>query len=79
MRPADRAREAERAGGEDCIAQLRSASEDVRRPTIEIEGIELKGDRATVRVVTRAAGQTRVKDDLELRLEGGRWLIEALS
>jgi hypothetical protein len=69
----------QRAGGEDCIAQLRSAAEDVRRPSIEIEGIELKGDRATVRVVTRAAGQTRVKDDLELRREGGRWLVEALG
>ena len=69
----------QRAGGEDCIAQLRSAAEDVRRPSIEIEGIELEGDRATVRVVTRAAGQTRVEDNLELRRESGRWLVEALG
>ncbi len=73
------ARARQRAGGEDCTAQLRSAAEDVRRPTIEIEGIDLKGDRATVRVVTRAVGQTRLEDDLELRRESGRWLVEALG
>jgi hypothetical protein len=69
----------QRAGGEDCISQLSSAAEDVRRPSIEIDGIELKGDRATVRVVTRAVGQTRVKDNLELRREAGRWRVESLG
>jgi hypothetical protein len=68
-----------RAGGKDCVAQLRSAGEDVRRPSIEIRGIDLKGDRATVEVETRADGQARVSDTLELRREDGRWLIEALS
>lgn len=68
-----------RAGGKDCVAQLRSAGEDVRRPSIEIRGIDLKGDRATVEVETRAEGQARVSDTLELRREDGRWLVEALS
>jgi len=68
-----------RAGGKDCVAQLRSSGEDVRRPSIEIRGIDLKDDRATVKVETRAEGQARVSDTLELRREDGRWLIEALS
>jgi hypothetical protein len=73
------ARARQRAGGDECVVQLRSAAEDVRRPKIEIAGIELKGDRATVRVATKAEGQARVTDSLELRRERGRWLVEALS
>ena len=69
----------ERSGGAECEAQLRSAGEDVRHPTIQIRGIDLKGSRASVEVITDAEGQARVKDTLELRREGGRWLIEALS
>jgi hypothetical protein len=68
-----------RAGGKDCVAQLRSAGEDVRRPRIEISAIDLKGGRATVEVQTRAEGQAVVTDTLELRREAGRWLVEALS
>jgi hypothetical protein len=68
-----------RAGGDDCVTQLRSAGEDVRRPVIRIRGIELKGNRATVKVATRAEGQALVNDTLELRREGGRWLVEAVS
>ena len=69
----------QRAGGTECAAQLRSAGEDVRRPSIVIRGIELQGDRATVKVVTRAEGQARVTDTLDLRRVRGRWLVEALS
>jgi hypothetical protein len=68
-----------RAGGDDCVTQLRSAGEGVRRPVIEIRGIELKGNSATVKVATRAEGQALVNDTLELRREGGRWLVEAVS
>jgi len=68
-----------RAGGRDCAAQLRSASEGLRRPRIELRGIEVEGERATVSVVTTARGQARVRDDLQLRREDGRWLIEALG
>ena len=67
-----------RAGGEDCAAQLRSAGEGVTRPTIELRGIDVKGERATVRVVTEAEGQARVADELRLAKRNGRWLVEAL-
>jgi len=68
-----------RAGGSECADQLDSAAEGVREPKIEVRGIDVKGDRATVRVSTSAVGQARVGDTLELRREGGRWLVEALS
>jgi hypothetical protein len=68
-----------RAGGGECVSQTRSAAEDVLRPSIQIEQIAVKGDRAVVRVSTTAQGQARVTDTLELRRTGGRWLIEALS
>jgi hypothetical protein len=67
------------AGGDDCAAQLRSAGEDLRRPSIELRGIEVKGERATVTVVTTARGQARVRDELQLRREDGRWLVDALG
>jgi hypothetical protein len=69
----------ERSGGAECAGQLASAGEEVRRPIIQIRGIELNGDRASVRVATVAEGQARVTDTLELRRQGGRWLVEALS
>jgi hypothetical protein len=69
----------ERAGGEECTRQLRSAAEGVEGPSIEIERIDLSKDRATVRVRTDAEGQARVTDELELRRQGGRWLVEALG
>ena len=68
-----------RAGGDECARQLRSAAEGVERPRIEIEAIDVKNDRATARVRTEAEGQARVSDELQLRREGDRWLIEALS
>jgi Putative lumazine-binding len=69
----------QRAGGDECVSQTRSAAEDVARPTIQIEQIAVKDDRAVVRVATTARGQARVTDMLELRRTGGEWLIEALS
>ena len=68
----------ERAGGDECESQMSSAAEDVRRPSIKIERIEVKADDATVEVVTQAEGQARVSDTLDLRRSGARWLIEAL-
>ena len=69
----------ERAGGDECTRQLRSAAEGVEGPSIEIERIEVTKDRAPVRVRTDAEGQERVTDELELRLQDGRWLVEALG
>ena len=68
-----------RAGGDECVGQLRSATEGLERPSIEIEEINVKDDRATVKVRTEAAGQARVSDELQLRREDTRWLIEALG
>ena len=73
------ARARKRAGGADCAPQLGSAAEGVRRPSIEIEGIEVKGNTAVVKVRTDAEGQASLTDELLLRREGGRWLVEALG
>lgn len=72
------ARARQRAGGDDCARFVRSAAEGVKRPSIEIRAIEVNGNRATVRVRTDAEGQARVTDELQLRREGGRWLVEAV-
>jgi hypothetical protein len=69
----------QRAGGDECVRQLRSAAEGVERPSIEIESIDVKQNRATVDVRTKAEGQARVGDELQLRRQGGRWLVEALG
>jgi hypothetical protein len=68
----------QRAGGDDCVRQLRSAAEGLKRPRIEIQRIEVKDNRAVARVRTEAEGQALVSDELVLRREGGRWLVEAL-
>jgi hypothetical protein len=68
----------ERAGGDDCVRQLTSAAEGLKRPRIEIQRIDVENDQATARVRTEAQGQALVSDELLLRREGGRWLIEAL-
>ena len=69
----------QRAGGDDCARQLRSAAGEVEQPELEIRAIDVKGNRATVRVRTDAEGQARVTDELRLRRQGGRWLVEALG
>jgi hypothetical protein len=68
----------QRAGGDDCVRQLRSAAEGLKRPRIEIQRIEVKDNRAWARVRTEAEGQALVSDELVLRREGARWLVEAL-
>jgi hypothetical protein len=68
-----------RAGGDECERQLRSAAEGVRRPTIEIEAIDVRGRTAAVKVRTTAVGQASARDELRLRREDGRWLVEALG
>jgi hypothetical protein len=68
-----------RAGGPDCARLTRSSAEGVRRPRIEVLGIELRGDAAEVRVRTRASGQAPVEDVLRLRRQGGEWRVDALA
>jgi hypothetical protein len=69
----------ERAGGEDCERLTRSAAADVTRPRIELKAIEVEGERARVRLVTRATGQAPVPEVLELRRENGGWRVESLA
>jgi hypothetical protein len=70
----------QRAGGPDCPRLLREAGADVRRPMIEIRGIQVReGGRASVEVRTRAAGQRAVSEVLQLRRENGEWRVEALG
>ena len=68
-----------RSGGDECAAQLRSAAEGVRRPSIDVHRIAVAGDGATVEVTTRADGQARLRDELRMRRVDGRWRVEALS
>jgi hypothetical protein len=70
----------ERAGGADCARLLGDAAADVRRPAIEVDGIQVReGGRASVEIRTRAEDQRTVSDVLELRKEDGEWRVEALS
>lgn len=67
------------AGGEECPGLLRRTARDVQDPSIRITSIEVQGNSATVAVRTRARGQAEARDELRLRLEGGRWRIAALG
>ena len=69
----------ERAGGAGCERQIGSAAEGLERPRIEVKSIEVKADRAAVRLQTKAAGQALVSDTLTLRKEDGEWRVEALA
>jgi hypothetical protein len=68
-----------RSGGDECERQLASATEAVKRPRIQIKAIDVKNNTATVRVRTTAEGQPALTDQLQLRRQGGRWLVEALG
>jgi hypothetical protein len=69
----------ERAGGEDCGRLLRSAADEIRQPSIEIRGIDVRGERATVLVRTRSEGQPPIADSLRLRREPDGWRVESLA
>ena len=68
-----------RAGGDDCAKELTAAAEGVHRPAIVIRGIEVNGNRATVKVATTAENQARLIDTLRLRRQDGRWLVDSVS
>jgi hypothetical protein len=67
-----------RSGGSRCPRLLRSRAGAVRRPRVELTRLAVRGDAATARVRTRAAGQPPRTDVVELRREGGEWRIEAV-
>ena len=68
-----------RAGGSDCPRLLRSTAEELRGPRIQILGIRIRGERAEVRVRSRAVGQPPLVDTLQLRRERGEYRIDSLS
>ena len=68
-----------RAGGRDCPRLLRSSARGLRRPRLSVLGIELSGERARVRVRTRARGQPPLEDVIELVRRGRGSRVEALA
>ena len=68
-----------RAGGKDCAALLRSATEDVRDPRVRLLSITVRGNTAQARVRTRAAGERAVDETIAFRRERGRYRISSLS
>jgi hypothetical protein len=68
-----------RAGGSDCSRRLASYAQGLRRPRIRLLSIRLAGDRASVRVRSRAVGQPPLTDRIELRRVGRGYRIEALD
>ena len=69
----------ERAGGDDCERLTRSSAEGIERPRIAIKAIQVEGTRARVEVATRATGQAKADEVLDLRRERGEWRVDALS
>jgi hypothetical protein len=67
-----------RAGGDDCVRLMRSTTVDTRAPKVEIAGIVVKGDRASVKVRSSERGQPAIVDELELVRQGDGYRIDAL-
>jgi hypothetical protein len=68
-----------RAGGGDCERLLRSSTQDVHRPSIQIVSIRIEGRRATVRIRSRASDQRPLEDEVELVRRRARYRISALA
>jgi len=66
-------------GGVRCPARLRRTAGEIEDPRIRIRTIRLRGDEATVEVITSARGQAPAPDAIELARERGRWRIAALG
>jgi len=66
-------------GGLRCPARLRRTAGDIEDPRIRIRTIRLRGDEATIEVITSARGQAPAPDAIELLRERGRWRIAALG
>jgi hypothetical protein len=68
-----------RAGGGGCPRLLRSNAEGIRRPRIRVLRIDVEGDRASVRVSSRARGQRPLTDVIDLRRVGGSYRVDSLA
>jgi hypothetical protein len=69
----------DQAGGKDCPRFVKRQAGDVRNPRIEIKDITVRRSGASVRVETRASGQARAPETIELVREGGRFRIASLG
>lgn len=67
------------AGGNQCESVLAVRARGVAKPRIKIRGIEVQGERASVRVTTTARGQVSVDDVIRLVRENGRFRVSSLS
>ncbi len=65
--------------GLPCELALQRALGTVKNPEITLGTVAVKGERATVRVTTAAAGQFPSSDTLSLRLVNDEWRIAALG
>ena len=73
------AAERKQAGGAECAQLLKRTAGDVRRPRIEIERIDVEGDKALATVETTASGQKPVRERIALVRERGKWRVAALA
>jgi hypothetical protein len=67
------------AGGRGCPAMLRRTAAGVKRPSILIRRIEVRGARASAEVRTRARGEAPSTETIELVREAGAFRIVSLS
>jgi hypothetical protein len=68
-----------RSGGSDCSRLLASTAQGLTGPRIQILAIDIEGDRAKVKVRSRAAGQPPLVDTILLRRERGSYRIDSLE
>ncbi len=68
-----------RGVGLPCEVGLQTGLGDVRRPTLEVTGVEVAGDEALARVNTAAAGQRPSSDTIKLVKEDDEWRIASLA
>ena len=67
------------SAGLPCEAAIRPEVGSTEKPTLEIRSVDVRCDRARVRVHTTAANQPPSDDTLALARERGRWRIASLA
>ncbi len=68
-----------RSVGLPCELAMKTSLGKLRRPTLEVDSVEVEGDQALGRVRTGAAGQRPSQDTIKLVKRDGRWLIVSLA
>lgn len=65
--------------GLPCELAFKQGLGDVRAPTLKVLAVTVRGDRASARVTSGAAGQKPSTDVLRLQRRAGAWRIAALG